>query len=407
MLFTKPYFLTVPFFLLFTSALELKAQSPAIRASGFTQYDSIHIAATNCGVYITSDTSDAWQRISAISDDVLELVVKRDTMFGARTYGPAYYIPLQDPTYSWQHSAYDVLSITPLTAMDSNDSLLFFSSSSFLGFTYGGSNLTGVKIYGEGLPYDSVKGPFTGASYIPTCNIQEILITDSLMYCVAEDTLFRSDFTFTGWTKAESLLDINYLENVDDTLYAAKDTDLYRSVDHGLTWALIHTAPSRIVEIVKFKQRFYLATETAGMFSSADASNWISENSGIPGLKILDIYASEYYLFAGVDSNGIAAFTGSDWVSLNAGIDCSDIGTKELNQHEVELYPNPASSFFTISIPRGERVRVSLFDMTGNKVLTADAHSEETIPVGHLPKGLYMVQLKVGSQTIVRKLILQ
>lgn len=82
--------------------------------------------------------------------------------------------------------------------------------------------------------------------------------------------------------------------------------------------------------------------------------------------------------------------------------------------NNVALFPNPTTDNVTISfaLATSQQVRISLHDITGREVaLIADKHAigKQNINynTGQLAKGLYLVNINTGSETITRKLSVQ
>ena len=75
----------------------------------------------------------------------------------------------------------------------------------------------------------------------------------------------------------------------------------------------------------------------------------------------------------------------------------------------VSVYPNPAGNTFTVDLPGSQTFeQLSLKTLTGTTVaqpaLRARQHSA-TVDVGHLPKGLYFLQIQTPGGTVNRKVI--
>ena len=84
-------------------------------------------------------------------------------------------------------------------------------------------------------------------------------------------------------------------------------------------------------------------------------------------------------------------------------------GTEPLWSDAMVLYPNPVNSTLTIELPGTETIeRVSLQTLTGatvvQPVMRARQHAA-TLEVGHLPKGLYFLQIQTPTGTANRKVI--
>ncbi len=79
-----------------------------------------------------------------------------------------------------------------------------------------------------------------------------------------------------------------------------------------------------------------------------------------------------------------------------------------------KLYPNPASSTFTISleneelISNGQQLQVEVYDVLGNRVIeTIITKQQSSINIDHLSKGTYIVRLMNGENTIYTKRIVK
>ena len=71
-------------------------------------------------------------------------------------------------------------------------------------------------------------------------------------------------------------------------------------------------------------------------------------------------------------------------------------GIEELSS-EVQIMPNPANDSFRISnLDKDEEM--SIYSMTGQKVMSEIVTDNQTIDISHLANGLYFV--KIGSQNI-------
>lgn len=89
-----------------------------------------------------------------------------------------------------------------------------------------------------------------------------------------------------------------------------------------------------------------------------------------------------------------------------------DTDEPELLPDQILLYPNPARDQFRLQLPAPleDRAQLSLFDGRGSLVqrgIMAIGEREHTVEVGQLPKGLYFVQLRIGAQTVTRRVVVQ
>ncbi|MEO1515761.1 MAG: T9SS type A sorting domain-containing protein [Bacteroidota bacterium] len=75
----------------------------------------------------------------------------------------------------------------------------------------------------------------------------------------------------------------------------------------------------------------------------------------------------------------------------------------------IELLPNPAKGSFFLDLPSSEVVQsLEILDLSGKLLLSRQAIGpREEIEIDFLSSGLYLVRLKVGEETVVKKLVKQ
>jgi hypothetical protein len=70
------------------------------------------------------------------------------------------------------------------------------------------------------------------------------------------------------------------------------------------------------------------------------------------------------------------------------------------------LYPNPTTGSFTLELV--EESNISIYNMLGQQIMQLDKVSGiQRLDLGNAPKGMYFIQIQSGSQTEVKKLILE
>ena len=86
---------------------------------------------------------------------------------------------------------------------------------------------------------------------------------------------------------------------------------------------------------------------------------------------------------------------------------CIITGVEEVTEPKATaLYPNPTSGQFTLELV--EESRVTIYNMLGQQTLQLDKVSGiQHIDMGNAPKGLYFIQIQNGSQTEVKKIIIE
>lgn len=80
------------------------------------------------------------------------------------------------------------------------------------------------------------------------------------------------------------------------------------------------------------------------------------------------------------------------------------------HMQQIKLFPNPSDGLVKVDgIIHGQTTTISIYTVTGNLVHQKYLNNaqEQALQLYHLQKGIYLVKLDSGSETIVSKLILQ
>lgn len=85
------------------------------------------------------------------------------------------------------------------------------------------------------------------------------------------------------------------------------------------------------------------------------------------------------------------------------------LSEKKLQSGSIRLYPNPAESFISIVLPVNmPTAHVELMDLNGRLVEHYEnIHSGTSLPMQHIPTGLYLLKATYQGRTLVTKLIKQ
>lgn len=104
---------------------------------------------------------------------------------------------------------------------------------------------------------------------------------------------------------------------------------------------------------------------------------------------------------------------GTDTMSRTIYVGPGSIGESILEQ-TINAYPNPSSGFFWVeaTLEGSEAVAISLLDAQGRKVLSLSEAShngslKREIDVSELAAGIYMLELRQGSATATRRIIIE
>ena len=87
-----------------------------------------------------------------------------------------------------------------------------------------------------------------------------------------------------------------------------------------------------------------------------------------------------------ISENSFSSFLTIDNLSL-----LSSTNNNEAKQHSTyQIYPNPATEIVQISDFKGE---ISIFDLSGNKIMERNIDINQPLPISHLPAGPYFLNL--------------
>ncbi|RLD79176.1 MAG: hypothetical protein DRJ15_09985, partial [Bacteroidetes bacterium] len=80
----------------------------------------------------------------------------------------------------------------------------------------------------------------------------------------------------------------------------------------------------------------------------------------------------------------------------------------ELEEDEMNIYPNPVQDRLNIAIPGAEEIQVYIYSITGQLMYEGrEVYVQESINVSHLEKGLYIVKVISDGKIYTSKLIKQ
>jgi hypothetical protein len=80
--------------------------------------------------------------------------------------------------------------------------------------------------------------------------------------------------------------------------------------------------------------------------------------------------------------------------------------------YQINIYPNPTEDNFYIELPKVINVSLDLYNIQGQLVLSQNEmkrvdDNKYEAPVSHLPKGIYLLKMKLDGRVEVRKVIVE
>lgn len=266
-------------------------------------------------------------------------------------------------------------------------------------------------------------------------SLSESPINAAILYAGSSDAqLWRSIDGATSWKNIGGQLPYRYISSVkaspyyERTVYVThsgyKDNDftphLHRSTDAGATWENITSdlPPIAINDILVLPERedtvLFVATDGGVYASLNEGLNWNRLGNNMPYIAVNDLVWNEAFneLVAATFARGIMSFP-LDSIDLDnsvLAVETINVGTKP----PLNLSPNPASTGFWLNFENIEveqNITVVLLDMNGRLVYKREGIRGERIKeyfsVENLPRGTYLVQLKLRHEIYSGKLILQ
>jgi hypothetical protein len=76
-------------------------------------------------------------------------------------------------------------------------------------------------------------------------------------------------------------------------------------------------------------------------------------------------------------------------------------GIESVERRKIRLYPNPVKESFRIE-GLTTPTQVTITDVSGQTVLQQTVKSDESISVGHLPQGIYLVHVNGKTMKIIK-----
>jgi len=83
--------------------------------------------------------------------------------------------------------------------------------------------------------------------------------------------------------------------------------------------------------------------------------------------------------------------------------DCAWVNVPEMEQDNVTVYPNPATSNITVTTGSNEKVLVEMFNLVGQKVYSENVIGNTNINVSNMKPGVYMLRVNNTTKKVVVK----
>ncbi len=226
----------------------------------------------------------------------------------------------------------------------------------------------------------------------------------------------------TTWTNVSAGLPDQYITSIamvpsDDMIayvtvsgfkYLDYTPRVFKTTDGGQNWTDISSNLPNIPvnDIITYPAEniLFVATDLNVWYSKDDGANWTILGNNLPLTVVMDLKFHEptQTLYAGTFGRGMHSYDISDILSVD---------NTELTSNSIKIYPNPATSEFTISQNLSEEGTVQLYDISGKKIKSLfngnfGANKNITVKTDGLAAGIYLVKVNSGKQSVTKKLII-
>jgi photosystem II stability/assembly factor-like uncharacterized protein len=226
----------------------------------------------------------------------------------------------------------------------------------------------------------------------------------------------------TTWTDVSAGLPDQYITSIamvpsDDMIayvtvsgfkYLDYTPRVFKTTDGGQNWTDISSNLPNIPvnDIITYPAEniLFVATDLNVWYSKNDGVNWTILGNNLPYTVIMDLKFHEptKTLYAGTFGRGMHSYDVSDILN---------VGENELASDSIKIYPNPATSEFTISQNLSAEGTVQLYDISGKKIKNLfsgnfGTNKNITVKTNGIAAGIYLVKVNSGKQSVTKKLII-
>ncbi|MEL6922452.1 MAG: T9SS type A sorting domain-containing protein [Bacteroidota bacterium] len=263
--------------------------------------------------------------------------------------------------------------------------------------------------------------------------MSESPLNADLLYAATSDAqLWRGQVANQQWVKISDNLPFRYISDViaspefEPTVYVThsgyKDNDntplIHRSDDFGGSWQSIagDLPPIAINELLVLPEQgdsvLFVATD-AGVYGTINAGeNWHRLGNNMPMIPCFDLAWNETRneLVVATFARGLQSY-------LLDGLLQADNPTTSTNPAlpvavQIKTYPNPTVDGVWLelqNIEPGQAAELAVLDLSGKllqrEMLSNQRDIRHFVPMAHLPKGAYVLKLKMRDQVLSQKVI--
>jgi len=273
---------------------------------------------------------------------------------------------------------------------------------------------------------------------------QSIFVDGDTLFTGGYYEVFYSVNNGSTWTARNTGFPPNarvqsFAKNGNTVFAGTNGYGLYKTTNNGLSWSLTGVGGqqvpfSEVKSVYAFDSKVYASFSGALHVSSDNGATWATATNGLNGAYVNFITHRGGTLFVGTYTGIFHSLDGgSTWVNLNANLTdpaISHIGfnsskificaqnvaiyVRDLQQvlslealpsnQELTVYPNPANTNLTVSLPENSsKIEGILFDNAGKVLQRLHLNSgENNLDIEDLDSGIYFVEINGQSTKFIK-----
>jgi hypothetical protein len=218
--------------------------------------------------------------------------------------------------------------------------------------------------------------------------------------CWMEDNTVVStdnEYTFTVTAPRTLYAVFTPRENADENIQIQTQAQ-----SASISWTAVTDAANYTLVIYRDESR----TDTVAVFQ-LDTNGQVQQSSGLRAAQqnlscsVPDLTAKTqyYYSLTSYNSDNYAlTIAVGDFTTLVAS------GIENVENPKIRIYPNPAKDDIIIESGALKIEKAEIYDLTG-KMVNRTLLNGKSIPVSHLPKGIYLLKIHTGKRIAVSKIV--